>query len=301
MKKTIIFAILVLLLAACGTTSQSDDDSQVSNQATAIEAIEVSEQPTQSGGADVENVVAANLDDDLGLPFSFMPDVYGFIDVFESPLDDWSCDETSTSGDTSDADDDGIAVNAAYTIECTKGFDGLPFIADVVTVTKTTTLTMKDADDSDPTSGYVSTGDVVYSYLDDAFTAEHKFDRSWTKGSDSYNYDNADEWIWSSGDGSMSTKQSRSGTYTPDDMDDPFAAGWIEGQATVENYANDVLAHRVLEEVKLHLNEECSPAADDGEITFTWSLVDENGNEVAYAETAEFTGCGEYHKKVTDE
>jgi len=299
-KRVTILAMLALLLAACGTTTQTNDDGTATNQATAVEAVEVTEQPTQSGGEDVEYAVEIELGGEMGIPFSFMPTDYGFMDVFESPVGEWDCSASSVSGDATDADDDGIAVNATYTIDCTKGFDSLPVIGEAVTVKKTGTLTMKDADDNDPTSGYTSTGDITYSYLNETFTVEHKFDRSWNKGSSSYGYDHTSEWIWSSGDASVSTKHSHSGTYTPDDMGAPFVAGWVDEQASVENYVDGALEHSVSEEVNLHLNKECSPAADDGEITFTWSVADDEGNEVPYSQTVEFTGCGEYQIKTTE-
>ncbi|WP_457630726.1 hypothetical protein [Oceanithermus sp.] len=285
-KKLSILAILALLLAACGTTTQqTDDGNTASNQATAVEALEVNEQPTQSGGADIEYEVEDDLGEELGIPFDFMPTDNGFMSVFESPASQWDCSESSVTGDATDADDDGIARNATYTINCTKSFTQMPVIGDVVTVERTGTLTMQDADDDDPNSGYTSSGDITYSYLNDTFSVEHKFDRSWQKSGENYSYSHSNAWIWSAGDSSHTVKHAHTGTYIPDSAGDPFAAGQLSESATVKHYLNDTLELTVTEEVNLHLNKSCDPAADDGTIEFTVNNV---------SKTVEFTGCGEY-------
>jgi len=291
MKKLTILAMLALLLAACGTTTeQTDDSNSAINQATAVEAIEVTEEPTQSGGEEVENEVEVELGDDLGISFSFMPTMDGFLDVFDSPVSEWDCSASTVSGDATDADDDGIAVNATYTIECTKGFDGLPMIGDFVTVEKTGTLTMQDADDDDPTSGYTSTGDITYTYMDGSFTTEHQFSRNWTgNASSGYTYQHSNSWTWAADDEmSYKVEHSHSGSYSPDDASEPFAAGQLVETATVKHYINGTLEQTVTEEVDLHLNKDCDPPADSGSITFTVNGMD---HEV------EFTGCGEYQMK----
>jgi len=289
MKKLTIFAMLALLLAACGTTQQNSDGNSASNQATAVEALEVTEQPVQSGGADVEYAVETDLEEELGIPFSFIPMDNGFFDVFASPVSDWDCSESTVSGDPSDADDDGIAKNATYNIKCTKKFTNLPMFRDAVIVERTGTLTMKDADDNDPTSGYTSTGDITYSYMNGTFTTEHKFNRSWTKQNGTYAYNHTNSWTWSAGDTSYGVEHAHAGSYTPDDANDPFAAGQLSETASVKHYVDGALEHTVSETANLHLNKACTPPADSGTITFTWSA---GGSSVS--RTIEFTGCGEY-------
>ncbi len=286
MKKLTIFAMLALLLAACGTTQQNNNGgNSAGNQATAVEALEVTQQPVQSGGAEVEYTVETDLEEELGIPFSFMPMNNGFFDVFTSPVSDWDCSESTVSGDVSDADDDGIAKNATYTIKCTKSFASLPMIGDTVVVERTGTLTMKDADDNDPTSGYTSTGDITYNYMNGAFTAEHEFSRSWTKQNGTYAYDHTNAWTWSAGGVNYGVEHAHRGSYTPDDTADPFTAGQLSETASVKHYVDGALEHTVSETANLHLNKACTPPADSGTIAFTFNGM---------TRVVEFTGCGEY-------
>ena len=303
MKKLTILVMLALLLAACGTTTNQTDDgnnNSAINQATAVEAIEVTEEPTQAGGEDVENDLLFDDDLDLGLPSDFMPmpAMENFLDVFDSPISEWDCSESTVSGDATDADDDGIAVNATYDIKCTKSFASLPMIGDVITVERTGTLTMKDADDDDPTSGYTATGDITFKYLEESFTTEHQFSRNWTGNATSgYSYQHSDAWTWTAGDMSYKVEHSHTGSYTPDEgVSNPFDAGQLQEEGKVSHYIDGDLACEVSESADVHLNKTCSPAADDGEITFSWKVGDEDGAAVS-SETVVFTGCGEYHLK----
>ncbi len=286
MKKLSALALLALLLAACGTTTESNEGS-ASTQATAVEALQVNEQPVQSGGEGVENQLS--LDGELGLPFGFLPTDSDFLDVFSAPVSKWDCSASTVSGDATDADGDGVAVSATYNIQCTKGFANLPFFDDVVTVERSGTLVMQDADDGDPASGYRASGDFTYSYLDGTFSASHSYDRSWTRTASGYDYDHTNRWSWEAGGVSYAIEHTHGGSYTPDDTDHPFDAGWIQENATVTQYLNEEAVQSVTEEVNLHLNAACDPAADDGTVTFSWSA-----DGLEYTKTATFTGCGEY-------
>jgi len=286
MKKLSIVAILALLLAACGTTTESNERS-TSTQATAVEALQVNEQPVQSGGENVEYDLS--LSDKLGLPFGFLPTDSDFLDVFGTPVGEWDCSASTVSGDATDADADGVAVNATYDIQCAKSFTSLPIFDDVVTVKRTGTLVMQDADDGDPASGYRTTGDFTYSYLNGTFSAHHSYDRSWSRTASGYDYEHTNRWSWEAGGVSYAIEHTHGGSYTPDSADDPFAAGLLNETGSVKQYVNDALQLSVDEATSnLHVNESCSPAADDGTVTFSWS------DGTSYSKTVTFTGCGEF-------
>jgi len=302
-KKLTILGVLVLALAACGTTQQGGSGNggnngdnpgsggQITNQATAVEALEVSEEPAQSGGEEVESEVSQS--DEVGLPFVFVPTINDFLDIFESPVAEWDCSQSTVSGDATDADDDGIAVNARYEIKCTKSFADVPVFDDVVVVERQGTLVMQDADDNDPYSGYHAQGDITYNYVNENFTAHHSFDRTWSRAGNGYNYNLNNAWQWQAAGISYKIAHTHGGSYTPDDSQDPFAAGWVNEQAEVKQFVNGALEYTVKEDVNLHLNQTCDPAADDGTITFTWSLGE--GNDLmSYSLVVKFTGCGEF-------
>ncbi len=86
---------------------------------------------------------------------------------------------------------------------------------------------------------------------------------------------------------SYAIEHTHGGSYTPDDAAHPFDGGWIREDASVTHTAGTV-EQTVTEEVNLHLNPACDPAADDGTVTFSWS------DGTSYSKTVTFTGCGDY-------
>ena len=302
-KKLIIISMLALVLAACGNSTQqgdNNDENGAINQATAVEAIEVTEEPAQSGGEDIENDLLLSDDLDLGLPSGFkaMPTVEGFLNILKSPIGEWDCSESTVSGDATDADDDGIAKNATYNIECVKDFAGLPIISELVTVKRTGTLTMKDADDNDPTSGYIANGDITFDYLDEAFTTKHLFSRNWSgNASSGYDFDNRETWKWDEGGMELEVMQVHKGSYTPDDASDPFAAGQLIDNASVKYTVDNSAAQEISAQANIHFNKSCTPAADDGEIAFRWEISADGNMISAQKKVVEFTACGEYNIK----
>ena len=291
MKKLTILAMLALLLAACGTTTQQTDDDGNSaiNQATAVEAVEVSDQPANSGSDTTLDKVIDDMGSDLGLSESFMPDFSKFFEIVTSPIADWDCSGSSATGDLSDADDDGIAKNATYTILCTKSA-----LMGVTEAKREGTLTMQDADDNDPHSGYTSNGTFTYSYtfMGQTYSATRNFSRQWTgNAADGYNFHHTHSWTWSAAGKEYKVEHNRQGSYVPDSEDDPFAAGDLKETGSIEHSVDNSNVVSVGETASLHLNSSCEPAADSGSITFTVNGTD---HEV------EFTGCGVYRIKTAE-
>ena len=282
MKKLSMIALLALL-AACGTAPHGDEGGHASNQATAVEAIEISDQPANNGSDEVADEVADENKGDLGISGPVLPDFSHFMEVVTSPVAEWDCSGSSVSGDASDADDDGIAKNATYTILCTKsGFMG------VTEAKREGTLTMQDADDHDPHSGYASSGSFTYSYtvMGRTYSATRAFSRRWTgNAADGYGFDHTHSWTWRAAGREYKVEHARSGRFQPDDADDPFAAGDLSEQGSLKHSVNGGHLVEVGERATLHLKEGCTPPADDGTISFT-----ANGTTKTY----EFTGCGRY-------
>ena len=285
-KKLSIVAILALLLAACGNTGNNNGNGgNAGNQATAVEAVEVSDQPANNGSDTTLDKVIDDKSSDLGLSGNFMPDFSKFFDVITSPIADWDCSGSSAAGDLGDADDDGIAKNATYTIECTKsGFLG------ITEAKREGTLTMQDADDNDPHSGYTSNGSFTYSYtlMGQSYSATREFSRQWTgNAADGYGFHHTHSWTWSAAGQSYKVEHDRQGSYAPDSEDDPFAAGDLSEAGTIKHTVKDQDNNNVLitvsESANLHLNGSCNPPADSGSITLSWP------NQ---SKTITLTGCG---------
>ncbi len=287
MKKLSMLAILLLLLAACGA-SKNNGQGGAATQATAVEAIDTSEQPTQSGDEDVVEGVSQDSSLDLGLPFEMFPAVDYFGSVFGSAIGEWQCQQTDAQGDLNDADDDGIAENATYKYECSKDF---AFGMSPVKVTRKGTITAQDKDDSDPYSGYKMGEKVVYSYSImgvGGVSVTREFQRDWSGNAHSgYTFTHSHSWSWTSPVSSDVNKVERSysGRYTPDSADHPFDQGQLVSDGAVKHYLNGVEKDVVSVHSDLHVNSSCQPAADNGTITF------KVGNTTT--KTVEFTGCGQ--------
>ena len=285
-KKLSIVAILALLLAACGNTGNNNGSGgNAGNQATAVEAVEVNDQPANNGSDTTLDKVIDDKGSDLGLTGNFMPDFSKFFEIVTSPVADWDCSGSSVSGDASDADDDGIAKNATYTIECTKsGFLG------VTEAKREGTLTMQDADDNDPHSGYTSNGSFTYSYtlMGQTYSATREFSRQWTgNAADGYGFHHTHSWTWSAAGHEYKVEHDRQGSYDPDNADDPFAAGDLSETGTIEHTVkdqdNNIVSITVSESANLHLNGRCNPPADSGSITLSWA---------DQSKTISLTSCG---------
>jgi len=286
-KKLSLAALLLLLLAACGTATQGGSGHQAGNQATAVEALEATDEPNQSAGDEVAEDVSEESEDELGLGFSLVPDLSYFDAVLDSAVGEWDCSGSSAAGDLSDADDDGLAKNATYTVLCTKSFSfmGAP---SPVEVKREGTLSVQDKDDQDPTSGYTATGDFVYSYtvLGQELKATRSFQRDWSGNADQgYGFQHTHAWSWSVAGNDYKVEHAHGGSYRPDDAADPFAAGDLSENGSVKHYLNGALQVEVSETAALHLNAACTPPADDGTLELTVGST---------TKTVKFTGCGEY-------
>ena len=302
MKKVTILAVLILLLAACGTSSTNGNGGGnggggngggngggggISNQATAVEALNVSEEPSQSGDEETVESVSEDGGSGNGLPFDLVPNVTGFNDIINSAIGEWQCQQTDAQGDLNDADDDGIAENATYKYECSKDF---AFAMSPVKVTRKGTITAQDKDDSDPYSGYKMSEKAVYSYSmmgvgDVSVTRE--FQRDWSGNAhDGYTFEHNQSWSWSLPLVRKTIKVEREyrGSYTPDNADHPFDQGQLVSDGAVKHYLNGAQNDELGIHSDLHVNSSCQPAADSGAITFS-----AGGNTV---KTVEFSGCG---------
>lgn len=285
MKKLSLAALLLMLLAACGTATQGGSGHQAGNQATAVEALEVSEQPNQAGGDEVVGGVSE--DERLGLEFSLLPDLSFFDAVLETPIGDWDCSGSSAEGDLTDADDDGLAKNATYTVLCTKNFDFMG-VSGPVEVKREGTLSVRDKDDHDPTSGYTASGDFTFSYtvLGQGYSVQRSYRRDWTgTAASGYTFRHEHTWTWSAAGHDYKVEHAHSGGYTPDDAAQPFAAGDLQESGSVEHSVDGGSLVTIEESANLHLNASCTPPADSGTLELTV-----NGT----TKTVTFSGCGAY-------
>ena len=158
------------------------------------------------------------------------------------PLDSyrWSCSEVRVTGDATDADDDGIPKNGVYNGSCqftassdTGGFQVSWRFQD---------LTVQDPDDRDPTAGLKASGTVEWAIDtgDRAYRATWNLNRfEFVRAGEVWNFVQEVDWSLYDGEDTVTLDYTLSGTWTPDDPEDPMAAGTLNGQSDYHGTASD--------------------------------------------------------------
>ena len=160
----------------------------------------------------------------VGFPVPFVPLL---LSEGVAPLDTatWDCASVTASGNLSDADDDGIPVNATFNGRCTWSYSGGGGSASGSWEFKD--LNVQDPNDHDPDAGVKASGQVIwtFSYGSDSVTwrwtlTQHDF----VKGSSGYSFTYRGSWTFQVSDGTYTEDYDLTGTWTPD-ASDPWGDG----------------------------------------------------------------------------
>ena len=167
-----------------------------------------------------------------GVPVPTMPFLFA---SGVAPLDTatWNCDNVTTTGNLSDADDDGIPVNATFNGKCTWSYSGSE--GSVSGSWEFQNLNVQDPDDADPTSGVKVSGKVIWSFSAGGSTITWTWNltrHDFVKQSGSYGFTYEGSWSVATNDGSYTFEYDLTGTWTPNDPSDPWGDGVLnaEGQ-----------------------------------------------------------------------
>ncbi len=139
----------------------------------------------------------------------------------------WDCTGVTVAGDTSDPDNDGIPVNATYSGRCTWSYSGGGSSASGYWEYKN--VNVQDPNSSDPSAGVKVSGTVEWGVT----AGGQSTTVTWTinkhnlvKSGNGYSFDYQGTWtVTVTGSGTSTVDYSLSGTWTPDDTRQPWAAG----------------------------------------------------------------------------
>jgi len=142
----------------------------------------------------------------------------------------WDCAGVTVTGNPTDFDGDGVPVNATYNGGCSVTGTG-----NGVTVTLSWNfkdVTVQDPDDRDPGAGVKANGEVqwVLTVNDKSYTltwtiTKYEFLHENTR----FTFDYEGRWVLSADGETGTVNYAFDGSWTPDDSDDPFAAGTLNG------------------------------------------------------------------------
>ncbi len=152
-----------------------------------------------------------------------------------APLDTatWNCDSVTATGNLSDADDDGIPVNATFNGKCTWSYSGSE--GSVSGSWEFQNLNVQDPNDADPTAGVKASGKVIWTLSAGGSTITWTWNltrHDFVKQSGGYEFAYEGSWSVTTNDGSYTFEYNLTGAWTPDDPGDPWGDGVLtaEGQ-----------------------------------------------------------------------
>jgi len=191
----------------------------------------------------------------------------------------WSCSNEQVTGDATDADNDGIPVNATYVADCSLSDSSS-------SLTWHVNLTAVDNDDSDPQGGYAISGQVTWT-----FTSSGE-DYTWTwnithhdlvKTATGYSFTYVGNWAMSSSthsEANMTLSYDLSGSWTPADPN-ATTGYWTNGTLNASgnyNLAADTMSYSISYSVNdLVLTDSCSHGIQSGSVSMSIDMNYEGG------------------------
>lgn len=149
-----------------------------------------------------------------------------------APLDtaSWSCSGFSETGDLTDADGDGIPVNATLNGTCDWSYSGSEGSVSGSWTFKN--LNVQDPDDHDPEAGIKAKGEVDWSYTAGNETDTFRWEinqHDFIKQGDRYSFIYNGSLTIKTSAGTYTEDYNLSGTWTPKNPQNPWGDGTLEG------------------------------------------------------------------------
>ncbi len=222
-----LIGLLVLagLLAACGGSGGAGGGGNGGGGTPPAPTVDPEKTAQVLGNAYTELQALTQPLSPVGLPVPMIP----ILQAGVAPLSSWSwnCQQTTISGNTTDADGDGIPVDATYSGGCSFTFQ--PDSGGSVSGSwRFKDLRIVDPDDRDPEAGYRISGEIDWSLTVSGTThritwhlRHHDFEKS-TPGTWTFRYQgrvDSSENVW--------MEYNLSGTWEPDDPQQVEGAGWL--------------------------------------------------------------------------
>ncbi|GEM90819.1 hypothetical protein ODE01S_22530 [Oceanithermus desulfurans NBRC 100063] len=161
----------------------------------------------------------------MPIPVLFLPFSSG-----AAPLDvaSWDCDSVTVTGALTDADGDGIPVNASYNGRCTWSYSGGE--GSFSGYWQYNDLNVQDPNDADPEAGIKVSGEVEWGFSGggDSLTWTWTLTRhDLVKQGSQYDFDYEGSWQVDYNGDTYTFSYNLSGTWTPDDAQNPWGDGTL--------------------------------------------------------------------------
>jgi len=217
MKKWLGLATLVLLaaLVSCG--------GQPSGGGSSVDARDIA---SVLGAANEQTYKLAEPLSAAGIP---VPALTMPLSDGVAPLDtaSWNCDAVTATGNLTDADNDGIPVNATFNGRCTWNYSGEE--GSLVGYWEYQNLKVEDPNDADASGGIRVGGKIVWGYsgggteMTITWTIKHDL----LKSGAHYDFTYKGDWQINISGQTSAFSYNYHGTLTPDDMDNPWGNGTV--------------------------------------------------------------------------
>jgi hypothetical protein len=200
-----------------------------------------------------------------------------------APLDtaNWSCDGVTASGDQTDADEDGIPVNATYNGRCTWSYSGGN--GSISGYWEFNDLNVQDPDDNDPTAGVKASGTVEWGITsqEGSVTFRWQIDKhDLIKASGGYSFVYKGLWtINVTGEGEYTVNYDLSGTWAPYEANIPWGDGVMNATGSFSGSGPDCANGWTLNVTLTNLHF-VGDKIVDGSATFSGTDCDGNSSSV---------------------
>ena len=175
-----------------------------------------------------------------GVPVPMLPFMPFSVGI--APLDTatWDCSGVSVSGNTTDADDDGVPVDATYNGRCTWSYSGSEGSASGYW--EYDDVRVQDPNDHDPDAGVKVSGTIEWGIQ----TTDGSVEVTWrivkhelikTGNDRNFNYEGS--WTIQVDGESYTVNYDMSGTWSPDDPDDPWGNGTMTASGSFSGTGPD--------------------------------------------------------------
>jgi len=281
-KLWFLLVVLVFALAACGQQTGGNENANTADPGEVVEALRATyDQMFSELAADIPHLGIVNptlLSTSNGV----------------APLDTltWDCTGVSATGNLTDADNDGIPANATYNGSCSWSYTSPEVTASFEW--KLRDVNIEDADETDPIAGFRAKGEVVWEWTinSESGSITWNFDpHDWVRDGDHWNLDYEGEITWQSGGESGTLDYDLSGTWTPDDSNDPWGSGNLELSGDFTWTEGTCTSTLEITYAEVHYNDD--GAIDSGRLDFTVTEVCDDGSGDSVSCTLTWSGPGE--------
>lgn len=284
MKKCwmILGATLAALLVACGGQAPGGNGSGSGNVAAPNDVADV----LAAANSQLINIEGPLTE--AGIPVPTLPYVPFSGDVAAADTASWNCTNVIVTGNATDADRDSVPVNATYNGRCTWSYSVSG--GGVSGYWEYQNVNIQDPNDRDPSAGVRVKGTVVWGFE----TADGSVGFTWkivshelVKSASGHNFNYEGSWTIAVDSATYTVNYNMSGTWSPDDPDDPWGNGTMTAEGNFSGSGPDC-ANEWKVDFSLNVLHFADCGIDSGQASYT--VTDCDGASCTF--NARWAGCG---------